>query len=129
MEEREIWVGKTRNYLGEDNIFYVTMDGKLDKEMAIGCREASNKLIKIAKEKGMKKFLLLIDMNKASKPSTEARKIFVKMSEKEENTMKMALFGLHAVARVLASFLMGTSKNKNMQFFKTKEDALKWLKE
>jgi hypothetical protein len=30
--------------------------------------------------------------------------------------------------RVLASFFMGLSKNKNMRFFKAKEEALAWFK-
>jgi len=46
-----------------------------------------------------------------------------------EKTGKVAVFGLHPVARVIASFVMGVSKNKDMRFFKAKEEALAWLKE
>jgi hypothetical protein len=46
-----------------------------------------------------------------------------------ERTDRIAIFGLHPVARVIASFIMGVTKKKEMRFFKTKEEALRWLKE
>ncbi len=42
---------------------------------------------------------------------------------------KVALFGLHPVARVVASFFMGATKKKDMRFYKTRGEALAWLKE
>jgi hypothetical protein len=42
---------------------------------------------------------------------------------------KMAYFGMHPVARVIASFMMGVTRKQNMRFFKTREEALAWLKE
>ena len=71
---------------------------------------------------------VFIDLNKAGKGSPEARKIWKKLTENEK-TGRVAFFGLHPVARVLASFTMGVSKNKDMRFFKTREEALEWLKE
>ena len=123
-QEREIWVGENRHYLGEDNILYVTVVGEVDEKVAIACREAAFKLMNIVEGK----VNVLIDVNKAGKQSPEARKVWTELSE-HEKFGKVALFGLHPVARVLASFVMGVSKKKDMRFFKTKEEALAWLKE
>ena len=71
---------------------------------------------------------VLVDLNKAGKPTSEARKIGKERLE-EEGVGKVALFGLHPVARVLASFVMGVSKKEDMKFFKTKEEAIAWFKE
>jgi hypothetical protein len=49
--------------------------------------------------------------------------------DEDTKTGKTAFFGMHPVARVIASFVMGVSPNKMMRFFKTKEDALIWLRE
>ena len=46
-----------------------------------------------------------------------------------EKIGKVALFGLHPVARVIAAFIMGITRKKDMRFFKSKEEALAWLKE
>lgn len=64
----------------------------------------------------------------AGKEASEARKIFKEISENNK-VEKISMIGLHPVARVLASFIMGISRNKNMRIFKTKEEALAWLKE
>jgi len=124
VSEREIWVGENRLYLGEDNIIYFTAVGDHTEKMAIKISEAIMKL----GDMGEGKISVLIDLNKAGKPSSEARKIF-REGDKHEKAGKTALFGLHPVAMVLASFFIGLSKEKDMRFFKTKEEALKWLKE
>ena len=46
-----------------------------------------------------------------------------------EKIGKIAMFGMHPVARVVASFVMGVTNKEDMRFFKSKEDALLWLKE
>ncbi|MBE3122383.1 MAG: STAS/SEC14 domain-containing protein [Thermoplasmata archaeon] len=71
---------------------------------------------------------ILVDLNQFGKASPESRKIFKEISEYEK-TGKVAIFGTHPVARVLASFVMGITKKKDMRFFKTKEEAYAWLKE
>jgi len=124
VSEREVWVEEERLCLGEDNIFYVTSDGAVDEKMAIKIKEITLKFMRMAEGK----MHLLIDLNKAGKQSLEARKTWDELSE-HEKCGKVALFGLHPVARVIASFAMGISKKKDMRFFKTKEDALAWLKE
>ena len=124
MENREIWVGKNRMYLGEDNIFRVTIVGELDEETQTAINGACLKLMNMVEGKAN----FLLDINKAGKVTSGARKRQVEMSENEK-IAKVAMFGLHPVARVLASFFMGVSQKKDMRFFRTEEEALAWLKE
>jgi len=46
-----------------------------------------------------------------------------------EGVGKVAMIGMHPVARMIMSFVMGITQKKDICVFKTKEDALKWLKE
>ncbi len=123
-KERESWVGKNRLYLGEDNIIRITIVGELDEETQIRINDAGYKLMNTVGGK----MHALVDNNKAGKMSPGARKRQAEISE-DEKTGKVALFGLHPVARVIASFFIGISRNKDMRFFKTEEEALAWLKE
>jgi hypothetical protein len=123
-KDREIRVGENRIYLGEDNVLYVTVFGEIDEKIAIAIKEADLKFKNMVEEK----YDVLADMNKSGKHSSEARKIWKEMTE-HEKTGKVAMFGMHPVARIIASFVMGVSKKKDMRFFKTKEEALLWLKE
>ena len=123
-KDREIRIGKNRLYLGEDNIQNITIMGEVDEKMEIRINEACYKLMNMVEGK----VNTLVDLNKAGKTSPGARMRQKEISE-HEKVGKVALFGLHPVAKVLASFFMGISKNKDMRFFKTKEEALAWLKE
>jgi len=122
-KDREIWIGEHRLYLGEDNIFYITVVGEIDGKTAAEVAEIDNKFKSMVEGK----FNVLADLNKGGKQSTEARKIWKEMTE-DDRTGKIAMYGMHPVARVLASFVMGVSRKKDMRFFKTKEEALAWLK-
>jgi len=121
---REIWVGQNRLYLGDDNILYVTVVGEWDEKTATEISEADSKLRNMI-EGTMD---VLINLNKAGKQTSGARKIVKELGE-HEKTGKVALFGLHPVAKILASFVMGITRKKDMRFFKTEEEALAWLKE
>jgi hypothetical protein len=123
-KDREIRVGENRLYLGEDNVLYVTIFGEVDEKIAIALKEADLKFKNMVEEK----YDVLADLNKSGKHSSESRKIWKEMTE-HDKTGKVAIFGMHLVARVIASFVMGVSKKKDMRFFKTKEEALLWLKE
>ena len=120
-EDREIWVDESRFYLGEDNILYETIVGEFDETKALEAKEAVFKLMNKVNER----VDILIDLNNAGNQSSKARKIGKEMFENE----KIALFGLNPVSRVIASFVMGFTDKKDMRFFKTKEEALVWLKE
>ena len=124
VSEREIWVGENRLYLGEDNVLCITNTGEIDEKIAIEIKEAVLKLMNMVEGK----VHTLTDLNKAGKTTSQARKVFQELAEHEKQG-KNAFYGMHPVARVLASFFMGASKKKAMRFFKTKEEALAWLKE
>jgi hypothetical protein len=123
-EDREIWAGENRFYLGEDGIMYVELAGEYNEQNAFALRDAYMKLLRTIEGK----VNILVDNHVSTKPSPEARKIFAKLTEHEQ-CGKVAVTGLNPVARVIASFVIGVSKNKNMKTFKTKEEALAWLKE
>jgi len=123
VSEREIWVGESRFYLGEDDILYETVVGEQNAKLAIEMLESVNKLKSMVEGK----VNVLIDLNKTGRTSAEARKIGQGAFE-DEKIGKVALFGLHPVARVIASFFMGATKKKDIHFFKSKEEALAWLK-
>jgi len=124
VSEREIWVGESRFFLGEDGILYETMVVKNDEKTVLAFMDASN--ILISNFEGKIKFC--IDLNKAEQSTSEARKKGWRRLD-DERYGKIAFFGIHPVARVLASFFMGVTKKKDTRFFKSKEDALAWLKE
>ncbi len=123
-KDREIIIDAGRLYLGEDNILYTTVVGEVDENTAIAIREAHLKFVDMVEGK----VDLLIDANKAGQPSSRARKIIQEGVLKYEKTGKVALFGANPVVRVIASFVMGVTRKKDMRFFKTKEEALTWLK-
>jgi hypothetical protein len=123
-KDREIWIGELRLYLGEDNIIYETLVGKQDEKTVLAIYEASKRLANTVEGK----VNVLVDLNKAGQASSGARKKGQEMLE-EKIFGKVALFGLHPVARVVASFFMGATKKKDMRFCKTREEAIAWLKE
>lgn len=123
-KDREIWVGENRLYLGEDNILHVIRVGEVDKEASTEITTSALKIANLVDGK----VKILTDLNRAGKSSSEARKVYQKMLEHEKFN-KVALWGLHSMARVIASFAMGVTKKRDIHFFKTKEEALAWLKE
>jgi len=124
VSEKEFWIGKNKASLIEKNIIYVIAVGEVTTELAIAQVEGLNKLEALAD--GPVNYL--IDLSDAGKSSPEARKIWEKIGG-NVTTSKLALFGLNSVARMLASFVMGISGKSNQRFFKTKEEALRWLRE
>jgi hypothetical protein len=122
-EDRESWVGKNRLYLSDDNILYVTVLGEIDEETSTKMKESSDKFAAMVEGK----LNLLVDLNKAGMPSPGARNKGQKAFE-GERIDKVAFFGLHPVARVIASFVIGTTKKNKLQFFKSREEALVWLR-
>lgn len=126
MEEsdREIRVGKNRIYLDDDNILYITIVGELNEKIALEVKEVISKLEDVPGRKRN----IIVDINKAGKISSDARKIFKELIE-DGKTERIAIFGAHPVARVIAAFGIGLSQKKDLRFFKTKEEALAWLNE
>ncbi len=125
-KDREIFLGKNSIRLGEDDIFYLTLVGDIDEKLAL---EISEAIFELNRRFGKKRRNSLDDINKTGNVSSEARRIFRDLTKDEEiGGGKGAIFGLHPVARVLASFFIG-SQTKNQRYFKTRDEALAWLKE
>ena len=122
ISNKEFWVGGNHTFLKDNNLIYVIADGEQTKRIAVAQAKICNQLALTTD----KKVNYLIDLNKAGKSTPDARKQWRRISE-DEKTNKVALFGIHPVALVLASFVMGVSKKKDMLFFKTKKEALEWI--
>ena len=124
VSERKFWIGGNRFYLGEDNILYGAVVGEADDEMGIILVSAINKFKTIVEGK----MDVLIDANKVGKPSRKTRERIRKNFE-GEGIGKVAIFGMNPVVKVIASFIMDVADKEDIRFFKTKEEALVWLKE
>jgi len=124
VSDKEMWIGENKTFLIEGNVIHVIAKGEQTTESSILQTEVNNKLASLVNGK----INYLIDLNKCGKNSPEARSTWKRAAE-DENTNKVAVFGLNPVARVLASFVFGISKKKDQRFFATKEDALCWILE
>ena len=122
--DREIGVGENRFYFDEDDIIHVELIGDYDVQEALLLRDAYLELLNMVKGK----VNTFIDNSRTGKHSQEARKILSEMIKNEQRG-KIAVLGLNPVARMIASLILGSSKKKDTHIFKTKEEALAWLKE
>jgi len=114
---------KSTTTLIEGNIIYVVAIGEQTTEIALKQCETNSEIAQLIDGK----VNYLINLNKSGKSSPEARKIWKSIID-EESSNKIALFGLHPVARVLASFVMNLTSSKNVRFFNTYEESVAWLK-
>jgi hypothetical protein len=122
-KDREARIGEHRFYLGEDNTIYIDVVGEQDEKTALAMKEAVERLIS-----GIEgKLDVLADNSRAGKATPEARRIFRELLEMK-NFGKVAICGGNPVARVLASFVIGISRKKDVRFFRSREKALAWLK-
>jgi len=123
--EREYLVGETRAMLMDNHIIKVEVVGPQPTEDAYALYNATRRLEKLVSGK----VSYLIDLNRAGKNSPEASRLWKRATE-EKNVYKVAQFGLHPVARVLASFVNSlNSNNHNIRFFSSMEEGLQWIKE
>jgi len=122
ISEKEFCVGGSKSSIIENNIIQVIVQGEQTAESSILQTEVNDKLASLINGK----INYLIDLNKCGRNSPEARAAWKKACE-DENTRKVAVFGLNPVARVLASFVFGISKMRDQRFFATKEEALSWI--
>lgn len=122
VSEKEMWVGGNKTFLTDQNIIHVIAIGEQTADLALLQKEINFKLFELAGGK----INFLIDLDHCGKNSPEAREIWKKLGE-DERTNRVAIFGLHPVARVLANFVIGTSKRQNQRFFKTEEEAMMWV--
>ena len=125
---REIWAGENRFYLGEDGIMYVELVGEYvgeyDLHETLALKNAFLELLGLAEGK----VNILVNNSSSKKPSKEGRKVLAEMID-DKRCGKIAVLGLNPISRLIASFVLGGAKNKDVNIFKTKDDALMWLKE
>lgn len=122
--DTEIWIGTNRLYVDDDNILHVTSVGDIDEKVTAAIEKLYRELMEV-----MVNVRMLIDLNQAGKACPAARKLFAQMA-KDKKIKKVASFGLHPVARVVATFGMGVVYRRGFaKFFTTEQDALKWLNE
>ena len=122
-KDREIWVGKNRIYLGPDNILRITGVGELDEETMSMMYDAFLKFATMVEGK----VEVIVDLNGTGKMSTGARKAAAKMAD-DEKIGKIAFFGLHPVARVIASFLWELPKKRICVFSGQRQSLLPGLR-
>ncbi|MGQ7867995.1 SpoIIAA family protein [Sunxiuqinia sp. sy24] len=120
----EMWINHNCIRLIEGNIFHITASGEQTSEMAYTYLDLFDKMLSGSAQP----VSYLIDLNQAGKNSSGARKLWTQIGD-DSQTHRIALFGLHPVALVLASFVIGVSNEQKMRFFKTEQEAMAWLKE
>lgn len=125
ISDTEYQVGPVNLKLIHNNISFSAPKETVTLELAQKCYEVHM----IFREYINAPVNVLIDLNNAKKSPPEARRFWEKIAN-EEHYHKIAFCGLHPVARILAAFEISASANRNkMHFFKTKEEAIKWLQE
>lgn len=124
ISETEYLVGDSRVQILDGNIVYVEAVGEQTDEIAL----LHFNYHQILKERFNCRLHYCIDLNKCGKNSSTARGIWSKMMQ-DDCVYKVALFGMHPVAKLLASFVMGVTRKGNFRFFSKKEDALIWIRE
>lgn len=123
INEKEFRIKDNKIFLLEDHIIYIEAYGEQTDEIAITHLNHNRILVK----QFSGKINYLINLNDAGKSFPKARRIWLELSE-AETTNKTALFGMHPVAKLLASFVIGVTKRKNMRFYHSRVEAVNWLK-
>ena len=106
----------------EGNIIFIEPQGEQTDSIAKAHLEHNNMLSR--QISGNLNYL--INLNRAGKSSPVARKVWQKISELPV-TNKVALFGIHPVARILATFVIGVTSKKEIRFFNNETEALAWI--
>jgi len=113
----------------EEGIIYVTVPKIITEEKIWNLVEE----IKEALVRNPDNRKILIEMKTVSPVrSSEFRKITadkIRAINEVGLFSKTALFGSNILIRTIATFIIAASRAKNIKLFKTKEEALKWLKE
>jgi hypothetical protein len=123
ISETEIRNGANEIKLMEGNILFCKAKGIQTDQMALAQKGINKQFSQLVKGK----INYLIDLNECGKNTPLARKIWKEETD-DEGTNKVALFGLHPVARVVATFVMQIASRNNIKFFTNMEEALRWIK-
>ena len=124
--EREYHIRKHKITLHEQPTFqYIVIDcvGNVDEQIA---HEVCKILAEFLKQ-STETIHFLIDLNQSRETTLKARRVFRSFAE-EHIQGRMAFCGLHPVAKVLAGFFLKITNKKDMRFFKTRNEAIQWLR-
>lgn len=122
--DREYLLGENRIHILEDSIVYVEVVGEQTDDYA----ELIQENIHIIAQSLPGKMRQLVNLNNSGKTSPKCRELFKQMNE-ENFSERVAVFGMHPVARVLAIFVTGFTQQKHVRFFTNKEEAISWLRQ
>lgn len=122
--DNEYWIGTNKTVLIDQKIIRITAVGEQTSEMASLHKELDHKLFNSVE--GQLNYL--VDVNKCGKNSQEASAMYRQLCYNEK-VNKVAVFGLHPVARIIASFVIGLDPKGKQRFFKSEEQAIIWLNE
>jgi len=120
---------KHKNYWDKiDQAIITEVSGGYDEQDA---QETSKAITEIQQQFPGKRLKFLIDLTKANKVSSQARKIIAEKIYKDPDLGKIATFGQDNVARLVNRFMIKASGlgSDRIKVFETKEQAFKWLKE
>lgn len=118
----EVYAGSNKLILIKKNLLEFIADGGYEIEDALLVKEVLFKLITKADED----YVMLADISKVGKSSSEARQVWKELNESCKNR-KIALIGMGVAARVLSAFALAFTVSKNVKLFTTRQEALKWL--
>jgi hypothetical protein len=116
-------LGENRITIMDHSIVYIEVIGEQTDEHARLILE--NLQMVMASMPG--KIKQLVNLNQSGKSSLRSREVFKHLND-ENISEKVAVFGIHPVARVLAMFVTGLTLQKNVRFFTNEEEALSWLR-
>ena len=122
ISEKEIWVEKCKVELGDDGIFYQSLAGDIDEEIVAALQKAFLKLINLVNGD----IIAFVDLSESGMQYSKARKKAIAGFE-QMKIKKIALYGVHPVAKVIANFFMSAANNDKVRMFNSKEKALEWL--
>ncbi|WP_430972548.1 hypothetical protein [Sunxiuqinia rutila] len=119
----EVWMNHNHIRLIEDQVFHIVACGEQTSEMAYTYLDIFDRML----SGSSKPVSYLVDLNQAGRNSSEARRVWKQIGDCAQ-THRIALFGLHPVAEVLACFVIGISNEQEMRFFRNETAAMNWLR-
>ena len=119
-------MGEYKVCKGDDGIIRGILLGVHEKRDA---ESIIKEITDLSEEKG--KARVLIDLSKTERGTLGARKVHLNNIKVQPPTFeKLALFGANTTNKVMVNFIVKATGRKNkIKYFKTEEEALRWLRE
>ncbi len=122
-QDREIKIGENTLYLGEDNILRETFVGRPDEATAKEIAEAANTLRNMVD--GKVDTLVNIDKIEMITPKVLESAV---INLTEARVGRVAVVGKNPIAIILTAPVIAAARKNDLAYFKTEEEAMKWLK-